>query len=202
MVGITAEQIVVLDELIFNETIDWRSMAWAPIGSPARYTSDRNKDASWSLLAAYIVLGYLLYYVIKEGYFNLEIFLEWLEDYFLLFCNSYPGPNSVIVLDNVGVHTLLTVEIAIRRRGCLVRYLPLYSPDYSPIELSFSVLKAWVRRHFYDVWPRFNSFFGDFLLMGVERSYCDQFVISHFRYNSAGGYVFEGDIEKFDRELR
>ena len=30
--------------------------------------------------------------------------------------------------------------------GCLI-YLPLYSPDYNPIEEAFSVIKAFLRRH-------------------------------------------------------
>ena len=105
----------------------------------------------WSLFTAYTVLGYLRCYVVKEGYFNLEIFLEWLEERLLFLYNSYPGPNSVIVLDNVGVYISLAVEIAIRRRDYLIQYLLLYSPDYSPIELFFSILKVWVRRYFHDI---------------------------------------------------
>lgn len=31
--------------------------------------------------------------------------------------------------------------------GCRVLYLPPYSPDYNPIELAFSKIKAHVRRH-------------------------------------------------------
>ncbi|KAF8576354.1 hypothetical protein K439DRAFT_1284357, partial [Ramaria rubella] len=30
-------------------------------------------------------------------------------------------------------------------------YLPPYSPDLNPIEESFSVVKAWLRRHKFDV---------------------------------------------------
>src|SRR6266536_4135335 len=125
---------VVFNELMFNETIGWGSMVWAPIGSLARYTGSKNRGASWSLLAAYTVLGYLPCYIVKEGYFNLETFLEWLEDRLLPLYNPYPSPNSVIVLDNTGAHTPLAVEIAIRRRDYLIQYLLLYSPDYSPIE--------------------------------------------------------------------
>src|SRR5271169_5302590 len=111
---------------------------------PARYIESRRKGMSWSLLAAYTVLGYFLYCVIKEGYFNLESFLEWLEERLLSLCNPYPGPNSVIVLDNAGAHCLDEIAYAVYRRGCIIRYLLPYSPDYSSIELSFSVLKAWV----------------------------------------------------------
>ena len=115
----------------------------------------------------YTVLKYLPCYVIKEDYFNLEIFLEQLENRLLSLYNPYPSSNSVIVLDNTGAHIPLKVDVAIRRRDYLIRFLPLYSPNYSPIKLSFSVLKTWVRRHFHDVWPRFEGFFGDFLFMVV-----------------------------------
>jgi transposase len=53
MAGITAEQMVVLDETLFNESTGWRSMAWSPIGMPARYIGSRRRGVSWSLLAAY-----------------------------------------------------------------------------------------------------------------------------------------------------
>lgn len=31
--------------------------------------------------------------------------------------------------------------------GVLLRYLPAYSPDFNPIELSFHLLKQWMRKH-------------------------------------------------------
>jgi len=79
-----------------------------------------------------------------------------------------------------------------------VRYLPPYSPDYNPIELTFSVLKAWVRRHFDDTWPRFEGTFGDFLHYAVERSECDRYPRQHFKHS---GYIFEADIRALEREL-
>ncbi|KJA25412.1 hypothetical protein HYPSUDRAFT_134953, partial [Hypholoma sublateritium FD-334 SS-4] len=30
--------------------------------------------------------------------------------------------------------------------GCLIEYLPPYSPDFQPVELAFSVIKAHLRR--------------------------------------------------------
>ena len=89
--------------------------------------------------------------MIKKGYFNFEIFLKWLEDRLLSLYNLYLGPNSVIVLNNAGAHVPLEVDVAIRRRDYLVRFLPLYSLNYSPIKLSFSILKVWVRRYFHDI---------------------------------------------------
>ena len=36
----------------------------------------------------------------------------------------------------------------IEKKGCKLRYLPPYSPDYNPIEYSFSVIKAALRNEF------------------------------------------------------
>jgi transposase len=38
------------------------------------------------------------------------------------------------------------VEEAIARHGARVEYLPKYSPDLNPIELSFSKFKAYMRK--------------------------------------------------------
>jgi transposase len=120
----------------------------------------------------------------------------------LLHCNLYPGPNSIIILDNASSYCNEIIANAIRAKGYLVRYLSPYSPECSPIELSFSVLKAWVRRRFHDLWPSFKGSFGDFLLMCVRRNRCDRFAEAHFRHSDTEGYIFNGDMKKFERELR
>jgi transposase len=45
-------------------------------------------------------------------------------------------------MDNLSIHAKEEVRQIIEEAGHLVRYLPPYSPDYNPIELTFSVLKA------------------------------------------------------------
>ena len=96
----------------------------------------------------------------------------------------------------------LTVQ-AIRQRGCIIKYLPPYSPDYSPIELTFSVLKSWIRRHFHEIWPQREETFGDFLHYAIERSRCDQYAKAHFKHaaGEGGGYIFEADIHALEQEL-
>jgi transposase len=202
LADIRAEQMVFLDESLFNEVTGWRLMAWAPIGVEGRYLGDRTRGSTWSVLAAYSTTGYLPCVVVREGYFNTEAFVQWVTEDLLPHCNAYPGPNSVIIMDNASSHCNPAVEEAILAKGCQVRYLPPYSPDLNPIELSWSVLKAWVRRHFHELWPTFEGSFGDFLLMCVARSRCDRFAEAHFRHSGNRGYIFVGDIEKFERRLR
>jgi len=45
-------------------------------------------------------------------------------------------------------------------------------------------------------------FWRVFFLMAVQRSRCDKFAEAYFRHSGAGGYIFEGDIEKFESKLR
>src|SRR6266536_3901692 len=105
MVGIHAEQIVFLDEVLFNEITGWRASVWAPIDKTARYIGDRNRGYSWNLLTGYIVDDYLPYYKTKEGYYNKKKFLRWLEVDLLPCYKAYPGKNSVIIMDNTGSYT-------------------------------------------------------------------------------------------------
>jgi transposase len=54
-------------------------------------------------------------------------------------------PGDVVVLDNLAVHKQPAVQAAIERAGAHLRFLPPYSPDFNPIELAFSKLKAFLR---------------------------------------------------------
>jgi transposase len=55
-------------------------------------------------------------------------------------------PGKVVVMDNLPAHKVAGVRAAIEARGARLRLLPPYSPDFNPIELAFSKLKALLRR--------------------------------------------------------
>ena len=55
-------------------------------------------------------------------------------------------PGQIVIWDNLGVHKNLAVRQLIEDQGCQVRFLPPYSPDFSPIEQAFSKLKTHVRQ--------------------------------------------------------
>jgi transposase len=88
---------------------------------------------------------------------------------------------------------------AIRVREYFVRYFPPYSFNYNPIKLSFNILKSWIRQRFYKIWPFFEGSFEDFFIEYVINSRCDRFEETHFRYNNNGNYIFDGDLEAFNR---
>ena len=79
-------------------------------------------------------------------------------------CSVYPGPLSVLVMDNAcihhgneileladrfsefiqAIHGVICADIA---PGVRIEYLPPYSPDINPIEEAFSQIKAFIRRN-------------------------------------------------------
>lgn len=197
---VKAEQLVFIDESLFKLQTMWRSMAYAPIGDPARYHGDMRRGDTYSILPAYTTAGYLPCTEIKKGYYSKEDILDWLIDRLLPLCNEYPGERSIIVLDNVSVHVDPRIIEAIQIKGCLVKHLPPYSPDYNPIELTFSVLKAWMRRHFEAFRHVFQNDFEGFLKHAIDVSGCDRFAVEHFKHSTAG-YIFDGEIEAFERDL-
>ena len=197
----TAEQLVFVDETMFNETTGWRHMVYAPVGEPGRYHADPTRGQHWSVLPAYTVDGYLPCTGFKQGWFNAEAYFRWIADELLPHCNTFPAPRSVIVMDNASIHCNRRIKELIAQYGCEVRFLPSYSLDFNPIELSFSVLKAWVRRYFHELWPQYDGSFGDFLRYAVRRSRCDRFAVEHFRYSSMGMVIFEVDIREFERAI-
>jgi transposase len=54
--------------------------------------------------------------------------------------------GQIVILDNLNTHTGAKVRSTIEAQGCQLLFLPSYSPDFSPIEETFSKLKAFLRR--------------------------------------------------------
>jgi transposase len=54
--------------------------------------------------------------------------------------------GEAVVMDNVPVHKVAGVREAIEAKGAGVLYLPAYSPDFNPIEKSFSKIKSILER--------------------------------------------------------
>lgn len=51
-------------------------------------------------------------------------------------------PGDVVIMDNLPAHKTRAVRTAIQATGAELRFLPAYSPDFNPIEMAFSKIKA------------------------------------------------------------
>ncbi len=69
---------------------------------------------------------------------------------FNAYCKQVLRPTlkvgDVIVLDNLGAHRASRIEEIVGSCGAQVIWLPPYSPDFSPIELMWSKVKAHLKK--------------------------------------------------------
>ncbi len=54
-------------------------------------------------------------------------------------------PGQTVILDNLSVHRAARVRRLIEAAGCRLLFLPPYSPDFNPIEPTWSKLKTLLR---------------------------------------------------------
>ena len=102
------------------------------------------------------VNGYLPGTLIIQGAITGEIYSDWLEWTVL----PQLAPGSIVVMDNASIHHTKGMRELIESFDCYLEYLPPYSPDFNPIELSFNELKAWIRAHVEEAntYEKFNLF--------------------------------------------
>jgi transposase len=55
--------------------------------------------------------------------------------------------GDIVVMDNVATHKVEGIKEAIEAARATLRYLPPYSPDLNPIEMSYSAFKAFLRKY-------------------------------------------------------
>ncbi len=76
------------------------------------------------------------------------------------------SPDDIVVMDNLPAHKVAGVRQAIETAGATLLYLPPYSPDFNPIEMAFSKLKALLRkaaaRTVPDLWAAIADAIGAF----------------------------------------
>jgi len=79
--------------------------------------------------------------MVLDGAMNADAFRAYVEQ--VLVPTLTPG--DIVIMDNLPAHKVAGIREAIEAGGAQLRYLPPYSPDFNPIELAFSKLKAIMR---------------------------------------------------------
>jgi len=80
--------------------------------------------------------------LVFDGPINAQVFEAWVEQFLV----PTLRPADVVVMDNLSSHKGPQVRALIEAAGATLRYLPPYSPDFNPIEMMFSKLKALLRK--------------------------------------------------------
>jgi transposase len=87
-------------------------------------------------------LGGMIAPMVVDGPMNGEIFRAYVGQ--VLAPTLKPG--DIVVMDNLPAHRAPGVRDLIEAAGAELRYLPPYSPDFNPIEMAFSKLKAFLKK--------------------------------------------------------
>ncbi|MCP4386452.1 MAG: IS630 family transposase [Hyphomicrobiales bacterium] len=80
--------------------------------------------------------------MLLDGAMDGDAFLAYVEQVLV----KELAPGDVVIMDNLPAHKVSGVRKAIESAHAQLLYLPPYSPDFNPIEMAFSKLKAILRK--------------------------------------------------------
>jgi len=133
-------RLVIVDECGSNIALT-PLYGWAAKGRRVHGSVPRNRGKNMTLLASLSLSGIGACMLI-EGSVNAAAFEAYVEH--ILAPSLTAG--QIVVLDNLSAHKGVRVPQLIEERGCELLFLPAYSPDYSPIEETFSKVKTFLRK--------------------------------------------------------
>lgn len=135
-----ARQLIVIDECGSNIGLT-PLYGRSPKGERAFGKAPRNRGKNTTLIAALTFEG-MGESMIIEGAANTIAFERYIQE--VLAPSLMAG--QIVIMDNLAAHKGKNVEQLIQGKGCQLLFLPAYSPDFSPIEETFSKLKNFLRR--------------------------------------------------------
>ncbi len=166
--GLDLDRLVFLDECGIN-TLMARLHGRCPQG---KRLVDASPAASWettTLLSAVRLDGVVAPQVLS-GSLDGEHFAGYVEQFLVPELTR----GDIVIMDNLRPHKSQRVTEAIEGAGCMLVYLPPYSPDFNPIENMWSKVKACLRKACARTWDALVDAVRDALL-AVTPEDCDGF---------------------------
>ncbi|KAF7348782.1 Transposase domain-containing protein [Mycena venus] len=139
-----AEYLGFLDETSKNDRTLSRGYGRAKKGHRARKKEKFVRGTRLTATGLLTVDGMMANTVV-EGSMKRADYLEFIEYEVMPLTTPFPGPLSVLVMDNARIHHGEEILELAERFGVRIEFLPLYSPDFNPIEEVFSKIKAFIR---------------------------------------------------------
>jgi transposase len=134
------ERLVFLDESSVN--IDMTRRYGRSIGKTRVHGHvPVNTPKSQTILASIRLNGQITHTMYAGGTTG-ELFLNYLKT--VLIPTLHKG--DMVIMDNMRSHHVDGVETMLREAGMIPLYLPPYSPDFNPIEMLWSKIKALLRK--------------------------------------------------------
>lgn len=132
--------LIYIDESGFSEDMP-RIFGYAPTGMRCFGKHDWQAK-HWTNAVGALTGDRLLTAALFDGTVNADVFEAWIQQGLLPVL-----PNgAVVVMDNAPFHKSERIQEAVEAAGCLLEYLPPYSPDLNPIEHKWAQAKALRRK--------------------------------------------------------
>lgn len=134
------EQLVFIDETGASTKMA-RRYGRAPRGERCRAPVPHGHWKTTTFVGAFRLEG-MTAPMVLDGAMHGAAFLAYVEQALVPTLN----PGDIVIMDNLPAHKPVAVRHAIEAAGAELRFLPPYSPDFNPIEMAFSKLKAFLKK--------------------------------------------------------
>lgn len=142
------EQLVWVDEMGSNRRDSIRKNGYAIRGETPTFHRLLERGRRITAIAALTVDGIIAVQCTKNTV-DANTFYDFVSGSLIPNMHQYDGiaPKSVVVLDNCSIHHVFEVTDIFEQAGIMVIFLPPYSPDFNPIESTFSFVKSYLKKH-------------------------------------------------------
>jgi transposase len=135
-----AQRLVLLDETGTNLGMA-RDYGWAPVGCRAEGHRPFNRGQNITLIGGLNSCGMVAPFMFPGG-LDGNVFKTYVKQ--ILVPELRPG--DIVLLDNLPSHKVRGIEDILARAGAKLKFLPRYSPEFSPIEKAWSKIKSELRK--------------------------------------------------------
>ena len=97
--------------------------------------------------------------MVFNGSCNTDLFNNWVEHFLI----KELKPGQVVIMDNASFHKSEITQKLIESIGCIIIFLPPYSPDLNPIEKFWANMKKWIKQQIESsngLYQAINAFFN------------------------------------------
>lgn len=143
------ELFVCLDETGGNNRNCIRKYGYALRGETPKCHRMLVRGRRFSAIAAICTEGLVALELKSGSSVDSQVFYDFIRGDLIPQMNPFDGssPKSIVIMDNCAVHHVLEVKQLFDAVGIPVFFLPPYSPDYNPIEETFSYVKYYLKQH-------------------------------------------------------
>ena len=142
----SSEMFVFIDETGADRRNTLRKYGYSLRGKPIRNYNLRMRGERISAITCISMAG-VLDVMTVHGTTDGSTFYKFIQTHLLPHLMPFNGsnPHSVVVMDNCAIHHVDSIVSSINDVGAIVHFLPPYSPDYQPIEETFSKVKSYLQ---------------------------------------------------------